>query len=327
MTSMNTNRSLLERAAEVYDFASGLKVDALPADLPPPRVRRPEPLRPVAPTQPAPQPFPEPQPVSEAPVPAPATARPAAPPPRPVAHAHVEMAREAMLQAGYLLPEAPQSGLAEEMRLIKRRLLAAIDDAEQRGDPQARLVLVTSGQPGEGKTWTALNLALSIVGEQDRTVLLVDGDSAKADLPSVLGIEAGPGLVDALADARRDAEAMILDTDIPGLSFLPAGTKARNVPELLASARTAAVFERLATADPRRIILIDSPPALAASSASVLAGQAGHCLLVVRADETVEADLKETVELLSGCRRLSLVLNNTAFAIGGRRFGRYEEHP
>jgi Mrp family chromosome partitioning ATPase len=241
-------------------------------------------------------------------------------------HARVEVNREALAHSGFALPDSGPTGLAEEMRLIKRRLLAAVEvDAEQ-GSDRARSILIASGKPGEGKTFVAISLALSIAAEQDRSVLLVDGDTSKPDLPTRLGLDDRAGLVDALADRRLDPDSLVVDTDIPRLSILTAGRKERNVPELMAAARTVDVFDRLLAADPRRIILIDSPPVLAASPAALLASHAGQGLVVVRADATSEADLKETVDLLSGCPRLSLVLNSTAFSLGGRRFGQYEEY-
>ncbi len=301
---MTARPSLFERAAEIYDFESGLRVDAIPADQSP----RPEPA-----------------------VPSPAAAEPAKPVSRPAAQpirvgrrktAEIDLA--ALEQGGYLLPDAAPSALAEETRIVKRRLLKAIDDRMDQ-DPRARVALIASGQPGEGKTFLALNLALSIAGEHERAVLLIDGDTSQAEIAGRLGIDAGAGLVDALADRNVDPESLVIDTDIEGLSILPAGRRERNVPELLASVRTEEVLERLLAADPKRIILIDSPPVLAASSASVLAGHAGQTLVVVRADDTSEADLKETVGLLGGPARLSLVLNSASLSIGGRRFGQYEE--
>jgi len=308
----NTKPSLLERAAEIYDFASGLPV-APANDLPPPRVRPAAPARPftgaAAVAQTRPQPQPQPQPLVA------------------VRHRQVDLDLAALAATGHLVGEAPSGSLAEEMRLIKRRLLTAIDARAEAGDAQARLVLVASGQPAEGKTFMALNLALSIATEPERSVLLIDGDSAKPELMPRLGVaEDLPGLVDSLADPQLDPETLVLDTDVERLSLLPAGAKVRNIPELLASARTEQVLARLRDADPRRIIILDSSPALAASTASVLAQQAGHTLVVVKADATSEADLKETLDLLSVCSHLSLVLNGTALEVGGRRFGKYEEY-
>ena len=111
---------------------------------------------------------------------------------------------------------------------------------------------------------------------------------------------------------------------MPGLSVLPAGRKANNVPELLASDRTREVLAKLAAGDRRRIILFDSPPALMASHATVLAGHVGRALVVVRADQTTEADLRETIGLLSGCRHVGLVLNGAGLAVTGRKFGAYD---
>jgi Mrp family chromosome partitioning ATPase len=313
---MHTKPSLLERAAELYDF--GARPPVAPAnDLPPPRIRPVPATRRVEPTV-----APVEQPAAlRAEQPARKVYRPA------VRHAQVALDSEALAAAGYLIGDAPSAGLAEEMRLIKRRLLTAIDAQVAAGDEQARVVLVASGRPAEGKTFTALNLALSIAGEPERSVLLVDGDSAKPELMTRLDLEDDrPGFLDSLADPELDPETLVLDTDVERFSLLPAGRKVRNIPELLASARTAEVLARLREADPRRIIILDSPPALAASSAAVLAGLAGQALVVVKADETSEGDLKETLDLLSVCERLSLVLNNTAFQVGSRRFGQYEEY-
>ena len=132
------------------------------------------------------------------------------------------------------------------------------------------------------------------------------------------------GLVEALADPSIDLETLIIRTDVPGLSVLPAGRKTNNVPELLASDRTREVLAKLVAGDRRRIILFDSPPALMASHATVLAGHVGQALVVVRADQTTEADLRETLGLLSGCDHVSLVLNGAGLAVTGRKFGAYD---
>ena len=297
--------SLLERAAEVYDFSSGMLIAPVAEPMP---VHGPEPVSAPAPQAPqARAPQPQQQPVRR----------------RAVPGRRAEVDRARLSANGFLLPDAPASALAEELRLVKRQVISNVTGKNGIPDGKRRSILVSSAQPDEGKTFCALNLALSLAAEQDLDVLLVDGDFAKPEIPALLGIEPGPGLVDALADRSLDPESMIIATDLGSLSILPAGGKANNVPELLASDRTRELLAALAAADPRRIVIFDSPPALVASPASLLAGHVGQVLVVVHADKTTESDLREAIGLLSACDHVGLVLNKAGFAAGGRRFGSY----
>jgi exopolysaccharide/PEP-CTERM locus tyrosine autokinase len=228
-----------------------------------------------------------------------------------------EVDREGLRTRGFIDPDAPISGIAEEFRIVKRQLLLGASG----DDPKRRNILVCSAQPDEGKTFCTVNLALSLASERDVEVLLVDGDFPKPEILSILGLEGGAGLIDAVADPALDPDALVIETDIEGLSVLPAGSQVPNVTELLGSERTREVLAALAR--PNRIILFDSPPALMASPATVLAAHAGQLLMVVRADQTTEADLREAVALLSACTDVKLLLNGTGFAAGGRRFGGY----
>jgi len=296
--SSDNSRSLLERAAEVYDFGAVLRAPA-PAPAP---VRAPEP---------APIVVEAPRPAVQAPVIS----------PRP-SHGIAAIDRAALAEAGFIVPGAPVTGLAEEFRLIKHQLIAAIEASKQ-PEERRRCVLVCSAQPRSGKTFCAVNLALSLAGEREIEVLLVEGDFIKPDALALLGIAGGPGFVDALADPSADPESFVIRTDVPGLSVLPAGAKTNNVPELLASDRCREVLAKLVAGDKRRIILFDSPPALMASHATVLAGLVGRALVVVRADQTTEADLRETIGLLAGCD-VSLILNGAGLAVTGRKYGAYD---
>ena len=288
----HTPQSLLERAAELYDFGAALRAPA---------------------AEPAPVAEPAQEPVLRV---VPAVQPPVTP--APCSGSVAEIDRAALAAAGFIVAEGPGSAIAEEFRLIKHQLLADIERSDERS------VLVASAQPKAGKTFCAINLALSLAGERDVEILLVDGDFLKPDALATLGIDgAGPGFVDALADASADPESLVIRTDVPGLSVLPAGRKANNVPELLASDRTREVLAKLAAGDRRRIILFDSPPALMASHATVLAGHVGRALVVVRADHTTEADLRETIGLLQGCE-ISLILNGAGLAVTGRKFGSYD---
>lgn len=319
-------QSLLERAAEMYDLGAVLRAPQ-PAPAPEaPAARAPEPApEPVVAPTPAvaPEPVVEPVPVAvEAPKPVPAA--------EPVRHAFAapdgevaEINRDVLAANGFIVPGAQMTALAEEFRLLKHQLLQDIEGAKRQSEEKRRAVLVCSSQPKEGKTFSAINLALSLAGEQQYEVLLVEADFLKPDILSRLGIASGPGFVDALLDPGLDPERYVIRTDVPGLSVLPAGAKTNNVPELLASDRCREVLAKLVAGNQRRIILFDSPPVLMASHATVLAGLVGRALVVVRADQTTEADLREAIGLLQGCE-ISLILNGAGIAVTGRKFGSYD---
>lgn len=249
---------------------------------------------------------------------------------RPAGRRTAPIDRVALEQGGMLIPGGPITPLAEEFRMVKRQLLltaraVAAKETVKAGD-RARMILVGSAQPGEGKTFCAINLALSMATEKDVEVLLVDADFPKPDILSRLGLPNGPGLLDALAGAVPGVEDCIIDTDVPQLSVLPAGARSNSDTELLASDRARALLDGLAAANPRRIVIFDTPPALAASPASVLALHVGQAMLVVRADRTSDGDLRQAVNTLDACEHIQLVLNSVSFQPGGRRFGSYYEY-
>ena len=228
-----------------------------------------------------------------------------------------------LAEKGMLVPGAPIGALAEEFRLVKRQLLLNARAAGATLGDRARTILVGSGKPGEGKTFCTINLAISLAAEKDVEILLIDADFAKPDIMASLGLADSTGFLDVLGDASLDPEAFVVKTDVPQLSLLPAGARTHADTELLASDRTGAVLDRLLAANPRRIIVFDTPPALAASPASVLALLVGQVMLVVRADRTIEADVREAVDLLDGCETISLVLNSVSYEPGRGRFGSY----
>ncbi len=326
MTPRKLKGSLVERAAEAYDLNHFLRMPDEPVAAPVP------PAPPVARAAPAPTPTPVPAPVVAEDLPF-ATPRPIAPPaalpvaavaaPLPVRAGAVAIDRHLLAENGLLVPGAPVGPLAEEFRLIKRQLISTARIVERSAPGKARVMLVCSAQPNDGKTYCAINLAISLAAERDTEVLLVDADFAKADVMTRLGVRDGPGLLDALADPAAEIERYVVPTDVPQLSLLPAGSKMTGDTELLASRRTGHLIEALLAADPRRLIIFDSPPALAASPASVLANHAGQVMLVVRADRTSDGDLREAIAMLDGCEHIQLVLNAVSYAPGGRRFGSY----
>jgi protein-tyrosine kinase len=228
--------------------------------------------------------------------------------------------RDHLRAAGLIVPEDTVTGLLEEFRIVKRELLA---DARASDTPLSRRILVCSPHPGEGKTYCATNLAIALAAERDLEVLLVDADVVRPSITARLGIEAEQGLMDALADPSIRPESLVIATDIDGLFVLPAGTASSRDAELLASVRTAELLERLTQGAPNRILIFDTPPALAASPAAELAQHVGQALLVARADETSRAALEDAQQLLSACGDIKLLLNAARYSPSGRRFGTY----
>lgn len=319
-------KSLIERAAGKFDLGS-FAPPPVPANLAPSPVkpsqrhRAPEPVTaPVA----APAPVVAPA-VAERPVGATAPVAPAracTPAALPATRHAVDRAR--LREQGMIVPEGAVSGLLEEFRIVKRHLLLQAAELRREGaGPAAQRVLVCSPHPGEGKTYCAVNLALAMAAEKESEVILVDADFAKPSILSALGLPGGPGLMDALADPSIDVADCVLGTDVPGLWVLPAGEATTSDSEYLSASRAKAVLDRLSEGAPNRIVIFDSPPALAASPAAELAKFVGQALLIVRADQTAQGAVEDAVKLLSACPNIQLLLNGVQFSPSGRRFGAY----
>ncbi len=318
-SSIKSSGSLLERASELYDFGAALRTGGLNAPSVP---AAPIEVFPAAPVAPAAVETPAAAVVPQAKVAA--TVNPTPSPLQPKSTYFATINRDRLRNNNFLDPEGPVSGLSEEFRIVKRQLLLAarggkgIDPVEH-----GERILVCSAHPNEGKTYCAINLALSMASEKDNRVLLVDADFAKPSVLKTLGIESRPGLMDALADRNCDAESLVIETDVAGLSILPAGAQTNQDTEYLAAQRTAEIIDQLTRNDPSRIIIFDSPPALAASPASVLALHVGQVLMVVHADVTTDSALRDALSLLSGCDHVQLLLNRAKFSPTGRKFGNY----
>ncbi len=308
-------RSLIERAAGTYDLRA-FQAPAAPK-LPEPREQAPVTAEAGEPAEPV-------QRVAPPPRPAPPPAFDGIPARQAFRGAFHPIDRKHLREQCLIEPEGPVTGLLEEFRIVKRQLLmTAAESRAGRGALHGERILVCSSHPGEGKTFCAVNLALSMAAEKDTEVLLVDADFAKPSVLSALGLPGGRGLMDALADPAIAVEDCIIGTDIAGLFVLPAGNSSGQDTELLASAYTTEVLARLTAQAPNRIVIFDSPPVLAASPASELAHHVGQALMVVRADQTGEAALRDAVSILSGCDDIKLLLNCTRFSPTGRRFGSY----
>ena len=245
-----------------------------------------------------------------------------APTERPVrlgGEAHV-VDREHLRRQSLIVPEDPVSELLEEFRIVKRQLIAS---ARAAGTASARRILICSPHSGEGKTFCSANLAIALAAERGAEVLLVDADFAKPSLLKTFGLPQAAGMMDALADPSIDLERLPLRTDIPGLWVLPSGDASISDTEYLASDRTRTVLDRFTQGAPDRIVIFDTPPALAASPAAELAKHVGQAVLVARADFTGHTALEDAYRLLGSCPDIKLMLNAAQFSPSGRRFGTY----
>jgi protein-tyrosine kinase len=220
----------------------------------------------------------------------------------------ITLDRPRLRAAGYLAEPGCESLFADYYREIKRpvirRALAAQAPANQ------RLILVTSALPGEGKTFTTLNLALSMARERDISMLLIDADFPKSHMSRALGVHEEPGLLDAVADGTLDVESLVMRTNVKGLDFLPGGRSSAGATELVSSARMAEIAARLIARNPRRLVLFDSAPLLVASEARALIQIPGQIILVARAGRTPQHALQEAIAHIDNKKLHGLVLND-----------------
>ncbi len=225
---------------------------------------------------------------------------------------------------GYLSPKQSRSRLAEEYRLIKRPLIRNAFAQGAVAVERGNLIMLTSALQGEGKTFTTLNLAISMAMEYDYTVMLVDSDVLRPALSRFLGFEQRRGLVDVLRDPQINLADIIVRTGMPKLRVIPAGPVASRTTELLASEAMRHLTEELAKRYPDRIVLFDAPPLLLTSEASVLAHWMGQIMVVVEEGRTSESAVKEAVALLDKNKALGTILNKSrGFLRGYYYYGGY----
>lgn len=213
---------------------------------------------------------------------------------------------------GIVTPDNGRSSIAEEFRLIKRPLLDNMSGG-RRGEVRrnGNLIMVTSSLPKEGKTFCSVSLAMSIAMEVDRTVLLVDADVARPRVPSALGVKVEKGLLDLLRDDQLRLSDVLIRTNVPNLTLLPAGSTYDRANEVLASEAMHRLVEDIASRYSDRVVIFDTPPLLATSEASVLAGYMGQVVMVVECEKTPQGAVMRSMELLEHCPLVMTMLNKT----------------
>ncbi|MEE9141512.1 MAG: XrtA-associated tyrosine autokinase [Gammaproteobacteria bacterium] len=216
---------------------------------------------------------------------------------------------ERLQAAGVLPPKEQRHRTDNEFRSIKRPILAHAFGKGGTSVPDGNLVMVASCLPGEGKTFAAINLALSVAMERDRTVLVVDADIPKPRLKRIFDLEEARGLTDLLLDESLSVADVLVHTSIPNLKLIPSGQFHHHATELLASERMEYVVREIGHRYPDRLVVFDSPPLLGTAEAQVLAQLMGQIVLVVEADRTSQRAVHDAMEMLDGQGAVNLVLN------------------
>ncbi len=229
------------------------------------------------------------------------------------------------LRAGGYLPElAKDRQFADHYRRIKRPLIEkALSGDSAVGEP--RIIMVASAVPGDGKTFTSINLAFSMAQERDISVLLVDSDVAKHHVTDIFGLRERKGLLDALTDHSLDPETLVVPTSSRGFSILPVGSRVEGTAELVSSNRMRQVVTSLCARNPRRILLLDSPPLLITNEGRALVKLAGQVVLVVRAGETPRHAVQAAIGMFDEKQAGGVILNQVTvgFTEGYYGYGAY----
>ena len=236
----------------------------------------------------------------------------------------VELDSDRLSRVGFISPKHPVTRVAEEFRVLKRRILNAAVAPDASGQAPPRLIMITSTQPREGKTFNAVNLALSIATERDTHVLLVDGDFAHPSVFKLLDVKRPElGFLDVLHETDLGIGDVVLRTNIDHLSLIDAGRPSPLSTEYLASQRMQDVCRELVERYQDRIIIFDSSPMLATSEPSILSHHVGQVLYVVEARRTSRRAVQSGLELVHDQSKVMMILNRSKSLIGSEPFGGY----
>jgi len=219
--------------------------------------------------------------------------------------------KDSMLERGYMFDAGTRKVTQEEFRQIKRKLLNNAFGSASKTLDNSNLIMVSSSNPNEGKTFVSINLALSIALEQDKTVLLVDADVLRPSIERELGFESKEGLIEFLLSEVNSVSDIIYSTNIANLKIIPSGKRHHLTNELLASNRMADVAKELAERYPDRIVIFDCPPILGVTETPVLSKLMGQAVVVVEESKTKIEDVKKATKVLNEDMAIGLVMNKT----------------
>jgi receptor protein-tyrosine kinase len=215
----------------------------------------------------------------------------------------------ALRQNGCITPDNMTSAISNEFRGIKRKLLQKVRDPQTRA-AVSNLIMVTSSLPGEGKTFSSINLALSLAAERGLQVLLIDADVIRPSVGNMFVAPPNEGLTDLLSGrVGHVSDVLYRCADIPNLAVIFAGNPSVNTPELISSGKMANLCRELSARYPDRVIVLDTPPVLASAEPAILASYVHHLIMVVAADQTDRHQLSKSLESVASCRSVNLLFN------------------
>ncbi len=218
---------------------------------------------------------------------------------------------ERLESLGFVTTSDPRRRINEEYREIKRKLIQNAFGPLSKTLSNSNIIMVTSARPSEGKTFTAVNLALSIAAEQDKTVLLVDADVLKPNVLRTLNLRAPNGLMDYLLSDNKPLSQYIYRTNVDKLRIIPAGSSHHLSTELLASAIMHETVNEFSTRYPDRIVIIDTPPIIGINESAILASFAGQAVVVVEEGKSKLPDIETSVERLNSDMAIGFVVNKS----------------
>ena len=183
-------------------------------------------------------------------------------------------------------------------------------------------VMVTSVQPGEGKTLTSINLAMTFAKEFNHTVLLVDCDLRRQNIHQYLGLSSDTGLIDYLRDGRP-LKDLIIWPSIEKLTLISGGRTIQDSTELLGSPRMKSLVTEMKARYEDRFVFFDVPPILAGADAIAFAPLVDCILMVVEAGRTSIHDIKRALELIPKDKFIGFVLNRSDYTDFSGKYYKY----
>ncbi|MGR5207271.1 XrtA-associated tyrosine autokinase [Vibrio alfacsensis] len=204
-----------------------------------------------------------------------------------------------------------KQGVNDEFRAIKHKLVSNAFGSGANSHENGNLIMVSSSTANEGKTFCAVNLAMMLSLEKNKSVLLVDADVLNPSVNRILNIDNRPGLIDYLNGDVSDVESIIYNTSVENLRIMPSGEAHHLSYELLASDKMLALASELASRYSDRIVLFDGPPLLGVIETISLSKLVGQVVVVVEHNKTKISTIKEAVSQLDSRLAIGFILNKS----------------